>query len=438
MLTSDLMLSLHASIADLNSYDGSQGYGFTDTTVQMKYALNSSSSVVRFALIPEVTLPTGSVGQHLSFGGFGWGMRLAADHDFGVFKLAGDVGFRNNPGAVLLGLDYEHQLLLSLGTEIPLSRRVSLNVEGSGYASLPFSRGNSPGEYYFGALYALSQSSILSGGVSTSGISAGGNEGVRAIVGVKFFPNHDNSSRLIASDEPSRVRGPSCTQKPFRAVFPSRAMTEQELAQVGPLPYNAGVEVQSKKRTMHIQNLSLGEMTGVTEGGIPFVEDGQIPFAIELTGLPERSQVVRIDDAQIKMKVTKVSHDHFRDTEMLCFLGRNVCSGGVMPQKNWHDAVNWQYFFPWNRTANTYFSDRYLGHAVGKTKGHEIYSGDLALELKDLLGGSDLTAEDILLPVAPGATRSPSHHAIFLDVANDTFISSDARLEVLMTVEVCE
>src|SRR5690606_21075183 len=71
-----------------------QGVG--DTTIIGKYRVSGNNNPTSIALIPTFTLPTGDQNLFISDGGFGYGLKLALERDFGKFTINGNIGALRN------------------------------------------------------------------------------------------------------------------------------------------------------------------------------------------------------------------------------------------------------------------------------------------------------------------------------------------------------
>lgn len=430
ILAPQALLSLHTSLNSIQIENDVTKNAFSDAILQLKYKLGQDfdESSTQYALVPELYVPLGSEQNYVSTGAFGGSIKIAAEKKIRSWRAGVNLGYRQLPSAQWRSLDYRSQTLLALGIEIPLSSRTFLNAEAAGFISLPFEPRNSPGEYAVGGRWNFAENTSLIATVSKSSLATNRNtsDGLRAMLGLKFFP--EKSTTMMVSSIPR------CRTETLPYTFFSRSLTEEERNNLASLPYNSTVPVISHQHPVHIKTLQLGEMTGVTAQGIPYVQDSQIVFAIDFKNLPKN--LVKVEQALLKLSVNKVSTDPYLSTEILCLVQEKICSGQAIALPHWQPAINKDYFAASGRSANDLFSKQYLNHAVGTWRGNQIYSAQITLDLKSFLDGSALQLKDLLYTQQGPSIVSKS--TLQWVVADDTFLQNDARMEVLLTTETCE
>ncbi len=159
-----------------------------DMRLFSKIYLTRDRKKVNFALVPEITLPTGSTDLYVSDGSLGAGMMVAAEYDFGPVKAAANAGYRYNGGAQFQDMNFKSRIPMALGVSVPVGPRWNINGEVSGNIPLPVSRYQNPSEIYGGVRYAMNQNFVFHSGVSTGDVTGTGSGDFRFSIGLKFSP----------------------------------------------------------------------------------------------------------------------------------------------------------------------------------------------------------------------------------------------------------
>lgn len=452
LLRKDLNVSLNLSLNSASLPDKNAHTALGDSTLQFKYRLTSVNNKLQIAMIPELVLPVGSKEDHLSAGTTGLGLKFAFMRSFSGIKIASNIGYRYQPDAVLSTINYEKQILLGLGAEIPVTGRLAANLEAIGFLSTPYNETNSTGELYAGGLYAISPTTVFSAGVSRSGLSGDGNQSYRAIAGFKtYFGETERSVKKVQAapaPAPAPVVTPvaspfgvtaaavapvkECFTEPYTNTFHSRPLTDEEMAGIaGNLPYIANRKAYYKHASLEMKTLKYGEMTGVKGEDFPFVKDSQIPFAIDIVDVPEFKSIKSINHAWLKMRVNKLSQDRYLGTELICSMNFGVCSGATLEEDKWAAVFNPRFFNGKQRVFNDRFSKLYLDQPVKVLNGENLYSKMLTFPLQDLTFGSEVQPRHFFQNTKEGK------RTLFFVVADDTFLSNEVSLEVSMGVERC-
>lgn len=150
----------------------------TDTMVMAKWRLTSEESKFAFALIPKITLPTGSERSFTTDNSMGYGIDLAFETILAdTVQIAANVGFHNSPdaffsplGTNILALDYSEKVLTSIGAYIPFTDTFGANIEFSRYWMLSSEDDQNPNELYGGLRYQAAQPLALFVGASTGNL----------------------------------------------------------------------------------------------------------------------------------------------------------------------------------------------------------------------------------------------------------------------------
>lgn len=159
-----------------------------DTRIFGKIFLNRDRKKVNFALIPEMTLPSGSADLFVSDGTMGAGLLLAAEYDFGNVKVAANTGYRYSGGASYQAMNFKSRIPMALGVTVPVGPRWHINGEIAGTVPLPISRYQNPSELYGGVRYAMNRNFVFHSGLSIGDVTGTGSGDLRFSMGLKFSP----------------------------------------------------------------------------------------------------------------------------------------------------------------------------------------------------------------------------------------------------------
>jgi hypothetical protein len=288
---------------------------------------------------------------------------------------------------------------------------------------------------YVGARFHASRGMIATFGASVAGAS-GAQTSFRVIAGLKIFPPEPEKKPQVVIVEKSTVveikHEQKCAVKPFNGVFFARRLTTKELADHPVLPYLSTPEHPLK-------TVQLGGITGFLPGNLPYVEDSQTVFAVDISNLPRREAVVSVDDISLQMDVRKVSTGQAADAEILCFLEEQVCSGELHRTHGWAKNVNPD-FFHGKETPNDFYIRQYIGKKLNWAGRRQILGGEIQLPFEKLLENTphgDLTT--MLYPVSEAASKaSGGKRTLYFVAADNTYIALDARVVVNMKHNSCE
>lgn len=172
-----------------------QGVG--DTTVIGKYRVSGNNNPTSIALIPTFTLPTGDQNLFISDGGFGYGLKLAIERDFGKFRINGNIGALRNGSAQYYDMDYRNRFLGALGVHVPINDKWHWSAEG--YKMLTKSKEQSPGEVVSTIQYYQNNSLSISAGAGIGGFSSTTGNDWRFIMGLKWQPAMGDSLQIRPS-----------------------------------------------------------------------------------------------------------------------------------------------------------------------------------------------------------------------------------------------
>lgn len=157
-----------------------------DTKIMGKYRMTADRAVNSFAIIPQIELPTGDEEYFVGNGGFGAGLKLAYERDFGKFQINANLGYMHNSKAKFRDLDYRKKVLMALGAFLPINDKWGAVAEGTMARTLPLNKFQNPGEVYGGARYSYSRNLSINAGASIG--NPGGSNEFRLVAGIKYIP----------------------------------------------------------------------------------------------------------------------------------------------------------------------------------------------------------------------------------------------------------
>jgi outer membrane protein OmpA-like peptidoglycan-associated protein len=185
-MSNRFLVGLSSFAANVYSPDRQGTWTNGDTKLMGKYRMTADRAKNSFAIISQFDLPTGNEEFFVGNGGFGAGLKLAYERDFGKFQVNANLGFMNNSKAIFRDLDYRKKLLMALGTFIPLNDTWGIVAEGT--MARTFKKYQNPGEIYAGARYKYSKNFSISAGASVGDLGETGAGEFRLVAGVKYIP----------------------------------------------------------------------------------------------------------------------------------------------------------------------------------------------------------------------------------------------------------
>lgn len=119
--------------ATTSGYDSALG----DMQVQAKWRLTNDSAWLNFALIPYLTIGTGSENDGFLTDGLGGGLKIALDKTFGTLKLFFNTGYSYHHDAYVTAVGSRREVVeAALGMFWAFTKPVGLNVEVIGQKSI--------------------------------------------------------------------------------------------------------------------------------------------------------------------------------------------------------------------------------------------------------------------------------------------------------------
>ena len=194
-----------------------------DLRLFSKIYLNPESHGIRIAFIPELKLPTGSAELFVSDVSTGYGALVAVEKDFGFLSASINAGYRRSSNALFRNIDFRQQIPLGAGASIPVTHKLSANLEVSRVQSFPTDQVENPSEIYAGLRYAVLPGVSALGGASLGATNSASSGNYRVLVGLKYIPFFDRTSGLVVAPQiapsvPAVVETPIKTTQ-AKAVF---------------------------------------------------------------------------------------------------------------------------------------------------------------------------------------------------------------------------
>lgn len=384
-------------------------------------------NVMGLAFVANAFLPTGDRDKYTSNDSFGFEASLALEKRWRLLGAGAQLGYRKYIDADA-DKEWSDHIPTAAGIHISMGKGVAFNIEARGGYDTKSKEFNGVGEAFFGASFNAGYGGRFYCGASTSKIESDNSRSVRVIAGYKLIPGLEAPTRAVMTNTVvERVEKiiDHCGPETVTQTFSARRLTSAERAKLGPLPY-----ISTDKN--RIRTIQIGEMTGLQDG-LPVVRDAQVLFAVDTAGMPKRSSVIKIESALLKLEVRKLSADNSKDTEILCLLNEKVCSGEYFENDAWRENVN-PAFTGGKETPNDYFIKQYLSTPVTKLNGKPIYAGALVMPLDKLIENS-LVREPIDIFYQ---ANSELPRTLYFLVADDTYLSNNVKLDLVITVDNCK
>lgn len=438
-LSSQFMMAADISLNSVDVPGQSSKFSLGDTRVFGKYKPKPlQNSWFDIAFIPEIYFPTGQASAFTTNSSLGTGMLIALEKNFSHIGFTLNTGYRYFSQAVYRNVDQKNQVPLALGAFIPVSQKISFNVEGSMNSYLSAGDSQRTGDAYAGIRCQFSKNNILSAGVGISNLSSSSDStSYRYMIGLTILPFVESPATIVISHESIReIRKTEvvsttnqCEIKTKTIEAFARPLRDNEKEGLV-LPYNSSAEHK-------LQTLDLGQVTGVADNGTSYAKDTQTLFAFDLHNLPIRNSVVQINSAELKLNVSKLSNGTSNSigSEVLCFIGPSICSGELM-SGSWLKNIN-RAFFRGKETPNDYFARQSIENKVSQVGDQTLYSGELSLSVKKLLENSEISDTMELLYDKALPTQKVKNKTLYMSIGNQTYLSSDAKLILNLSIDTC-
>lgn len=158
--------------------------------------LNADWAFVDLAFLLPVTVPTGfPQNSYMGEGQFTFAPQLALSRELGMFRVAGNLGYKWRPDTSILQLEVGHELGYRLGGAMRLEEllqlplEVGLTLNGATSASAPFAAVNqNPLELIGGVTWDVDGPLQLFGGAGAGLVAGYGTPDLRLFGGVRYSP----------------------------------------------------------------------------------------------------------------------------------------------------------------------------------------------------------------------------------------------------------
>lgn len=200
------------------TFEGGSGeMGIGDIRLFPKYYFDGrEKKTLHFMIMPEIWLPTGNDALFVTDDSFGFGAMLGMEWDLGGWKLTGGVGYRSAANAQFSEIDYRNRVPLQLGAWVPLTEKLSLDLEATGNLIIPFNQYQNPGEIYAGIAYLFTPQLVGMAGLGMGSFNAVGSSDFRMAAALKYRPWEDDTPKPVALVPPTPPRAPT---PPPRVVY---------------------------------------------------------------------------------------------------------------------------------------------------------------------------------------------------------------------------
>ncbi len=183
----------------------------------------------------------------------------------------------------------------------------------------------------------------------------------------------------------------------------------------------------------------------------PWVQNSQVPFAVELTDIPPHETLVNngLEYMDLAIELTKVGKErNYLETEILCLLNEKICSGYRVGESRAvaHRDASWSSTFNpdfWGARgpANPYFGDNLAAREVGRVSGGDkVFFLEGRLPFAELIRGSDVShpLDLIYVSTPPAGAGWIEKKILYFAVGDDTIIDSlDTKLEIKFRYQSC-
>ena len=268
---------------------------FGDLKLLAKIRLTDETSATSVALIPEFHLPTGSTENFVSDASTYVGGRLAIEHTYNNFTLAGNLGFATASNSIYQiaspaeGIDYRRRFMFGLGGFMPFNDTLGMNMEFSSIHMLPFNNTLNPNELYVGLRDVANENLILTLGASLGRIGGVGGQTYRVIAGLRCTLYEEEKQAPVVYSPP-----PVVPVKPMpapRPIIVAKAMPTP----VAPAPVVAVPVTSTAKPQAILQAKRIELLTPIN------FEEGSTQLTYESKGvLDEVADVMKKNHAAYK------------------------------------------------------------------------------------------------------------------------------------------
>ena len=228
---SGFALNVSVPLSFVQPTGGTTASAAGDARIWGKYYFNRGSDGINWALIPEITLPTGNADYFMTDDSVGMGVSLAAEKDFGTWNLVGNVGYRAASNATLSVLDYRSRIPLSIGAYIPFNPKWAGSIEARRDINFGGDKFELPSELYGLVRYEFNPTTMAYAGAGFGSFGGPTSVDYRALVGLKIRFLGAKPDTLQAAAEPQKdiITAPLAAAEPAPAPAPLAVFTPKEI-----------------------------------------------------------------------------------------------------------------------------------------------------------------------------------------------------------------
>jgi hypothetical protein len=391
--------------------------GISDLHFMAKKSLLQRPNDWGLSLVPDFYVPIHNEHSFISNGSFGFGGRFIFEKNFDRFSLALNAGYLRFPSAHYSVVKYSTQFPTGFGLRIPLGQKVALNIEGTS-AILPDSTAaESPGDLYVGTRVSVFSGGTLNVGGAYGKIKIDNSASVRLLAGLDVLPYVKESIKTITREKETHTLR-DCNPKSYVIQMVGRDLTDGERKKIKTLPFT---------ETESFKTVALGQPTGNTKNGISFIHNSQVVFAVDLSAMPFREDLISVDSFSLKMKVNRKINLADKRSGMLCLIKEKICSGDFSSNKNYVGNVNSD-FFGGREPPNDFFIRSIRGEETD-----EVVTSNLDLPFKKILENS--ISPDILNILYN--SNGERLNTIYFAIARDIYVLKTVHIEAAITISSC-
>jgi len=163
-------------------------FSLGDFRLSLQHELLPRSSSFALSVIPEVILPTGNSDAFVSNGTIGFGGKIAASQNLGLFTLSGHIGYLSHRSSVYRNINYSDTIPYGVGAYLPVNRKFGFNGEFAGIMALPFKQDQLPSELLGGLRWKTSDATTITASAGLGAFNSAGSIQSRYVVGLQYRP----------------------------------------------------------------------------------------------------------------------------------------------------------------------------------------------------------------------------------------------------------
>lgn len=199
-----------------------------DIRLFAKYYFNRGYDGINWAIVPEITLPTGNKDLYMSDDSVGLGASLAAEKDFGTWSLVGNVGYRAASNATFSVIDYRSRIPVSAGAYVPFTPAWAGSVEARKDITFGADKFENPSELYGLLRHEFNPTTMAYGGLGFGSFGGATSVDYRIILGLKLRFLGAKNETLQATNT-DVITTPVAAAEPAPAPAPLAVFTPKEI-----------------------------------------------------------------------------------------------------------------------------------------------------------------------------------------------------------------